>query len=132
MTYATLLCHVKLCHENGSFGGREARCWNDVIHLINDVESILLLCNSSMSTVCSMGVLGLCTDGYFPISVLFLMSKWIGNPRRRCQSPYNSLDGFYAISHCFILCVYFGHPLFNGIPIRMAALSFVHMDLFVC
>lgn len=79
--------------------------WNDIIHLTNDVRYILLLCNSSASTVLSMGILGMFTDGYFPISVLFLMSKWIGNARRDCQRPYNSL-GSLTLLVIVLLCVF--------------------------
>lgn len=46
--------------------------------------------------------------------------------------PIQQPRQFDAVSHCFILHVYFGHPFFNGILIRKAALSFVHMDLLIC
>ena len=79
--HATLLYHVTLCPENVSFGGREPHCCNNTICLINDVRYLLLLCNSSMSTVCSMGILEMFTDGYFPILCSFLRASGLAIPK---------------------------------------------------
>lgn len=73
---------------------------------------------------CSMGILGRFLGGV-TLSLCSLLQA------RETAVSAGVSPQLAAASHCFIQPVCFGHPLFNGILIRIAFLSFVYMHSLV-